>query len=347
MPHVNFCEEWKMAAIELGFSRDSIELSARSDHWREVNRPVFDIGVSRGIQSSAAYGEGRGRSNGELLIYRSTFSEQQFLRSEKKLRLSGMNSYLLQLLTAGDMRGSAGNNHVEVQTGDLHICDLGRTSTNYASAGSRLTMMIERERLERLVGRTDLHGVVLRRFERVTCLLTDFMAEILNVSLNLSPAEAALAVDVVGRLVKGGVTGATQMHPEEESMYLATLRTKILAHIDAHLERPDLSTTTLMERFCISRAGLYRALEVDGGVAKVIRDRRLNAAFELLSRRGDMAISQIAYNYGFSSPQQFFKAFHRKFGVAPSEARELDSGNIAAPNISTLLSHLLKSVPHP
>jgi AraC-like DNA-binding protein len=173
------------------------------------------------------------------------------------------------------------------------------------------------------------------------------MTEILNVSLDLSPADAALAVDVVGRLIKGGLTGATQMPPEEESMYLATLRTKILAYIDAHLERPDLSTMTLMERFCISRAGLYRALEVDGGVARVIRDRRLNAAFELLSRRDGMAISQIAYTYGFSSPQQFFKAFHRKFGVAPSEARELDSGSIAAPNIGTVVSHYVKMVRQP
>ncbi|MRX37232.1 AraC family transcriptional regulator [Aminobacter sp. MDW-2] len=97
----------------------------------------------------------------------------------------------------------------------------------------------------------------------------------------------------------------------------------VLQFIDANLHRPDLDLALLMQQFRVSRAHLCRMFAGDGGVRAVIRDRRLNAAYrQLLSHQGKTgSITSIAHRLGFSSSNQFLRAFREQFGVTPSEVR--------------------------
>lgn len=332
-----------MAAIEVVLSPESVEPAARNEYWRESARPIFDIAGRDGQYDPAVLGEIRSRSSGEILLARSTFSEQMFMRSEKKIQISHLSGYMLQLLTAGETRGDLGKHNVHFQPGDIFILDLDKPCANFANAGSRLAMMMERERLERLVGRSELHGISFRRHLPITRLITNYMTELWSISLGLSPAEGALCVDVIGALVKGGILGETNMSPEEELTYLETLRSRLLDYIDRHLTDPNLNADAVARHFGISRGALYRALEADGGIATVIRERRLNGAFARLVRDGGIQISQIAYAYGFSSPQQFFKAFQRKFGFSPSDARDVDPRHFITPNLGGVVSHFTRT----
>ncbi len=334
-----------MAAVEVVFSSKTVESARRSDCWREMTRPIFDIGMPDNNHNGVIEGELSSRSNGELLIGRTTFSAQSFVRSRQKIQTTGLDGYVLQLFVEGSMRGNVGENCVHVRCGDLYILDLSRACENHTSAGSRLTMMIERSRLERLVGRANLHGMIFRRDQPINRLLTDFMTELWNVSLGLSYTDSVLAVGVVGRLIKGGLGACAPLLSEEREFALATLRSNILRFIDSHLAQPELDVEMIIRRFGVSRAGLYRVFEVDGGVAKVIRTRRLNAARDLLSRSDGVSISQIAYSYGFFNQSQFFKAFRRQFGFSPSDAIAVEPSNNIAPNIGGLVSHFSGAIP--
>lgn len=298
-----------MATVEVVFSSRAVESSLRSEYWREMTRPVPDENHHGVIE-----GEFCSRSNGELLIGRTTFSAQSFVHSRQKIQTTGLDDYVLQLFVAGSMRGNVGERTVHVRPGDLYILDLGRVCESQSSDGARLTMMIERGRLEQLVGRADLHGMIFRREQPINRLLTDFLTELWNVSLGLSYADSMVAVNVVSRLVKGGLGDCTPLLSEEWDIALTTVRSNTLRYIDAHLAQPELGVEFILRRFGVSRAALYRAFELDGGVARVIRERRLNAARALLSHATGQSIAQVAYTYGFTNQSQFFKAFRRQFG---------------------------------
>ena len=61
----------------------------------------------------------------------------------------------------------------------------------------------------------------------------------------------------------------------------------------------------------------------EGGVATVIRERRLDAAYRRIagSSGAPGSMTSIAYAIGFSSGSQFLRAFRARFGVTPSEVR--------------------------
>ncbi len=80
-----------------------------------------------------------------------------------------------------------------------------------------------------------------------------------------------------------------------------------------------------MQVFRLSRSHLYRAFASDGGVAKVIRDKRLDRAYRILVDRGDKPVSlkEIAYRCGFHDGTQFTHAFKARFNMTPRDAREI------------------------
>ncbi|MBV7515691.1 helix-turn-helix domain-containing protein [Pseudomonas sp. PDM25] len=328
-----------MATIEVFCSSRMVEPSLQSDYWREITRPVFDICRPHASPHATIEGELFSRSNGELLIGRTEFSAQRFSRSSQKIQRTGVDGYVLQLMIAGNMRGDVGERRVQLCPGDIYILDLGRICDNHTSSGARLTMMIERGRVEQLVGRADLHGMIFRRGQSINQLLTDFLTALWKLSLDLSYADSVVAVNVVSRLVKAGLGDHTPLPPDEWGLALATLRLNIFRHIDAHLVQPDLGVESILTRFGISRATLYRAFENDGGVVTVIRERRLNAARDLLARSDGQLISQVAFRFGFASQSQFFKAFRHQFGFSPSDAIAIEPSNDIAPNISELAFH--------
>ena len=63
------------------------------------------------------------------------------------------------------------------------------------------------------------------------------------------------------------------------------------------------------------------AILTDCSVAEYLRRRRLTLAAQELSAT-DRKIIDIAYKYGYDTPEAFSKAFRRQHGVTPSEARK-------------------------
>ncbi|GGG85546.1 hypothetical protein GCM10011415_39780 [Salipiger pallidus] len=101
-------------------------------------------------------------------------------------------------------------------------------------------------------------------------------------------------------------------------------RQRIIEHIERHLPDPGLAPADIARAVGISRSHLY-ALFADGGesVSEFVRNRRLQAAYELLvsDGHGGLAISEVAYRTGFRSPAHFSRSFSRQFNAAPRDVR--------------------------
>ncbi|MXN76375.1 helix-turn-helix domain-containing protein [Burkholderia sp. 4701] len=236
---------------------------------------------------------------------------------------TSLGDYVIQVITAGSLHGVFGVRHVAVEPGDICVMDLTQTFDSRVEAGATLQTAVPRKALERALGRRDLHGVVLKAGRPLTQLLGDFLHGLMAVSARLSARESFAAQDAMTALLAAGLAGEDVAGRETASALADVLRERIVAFIDANLTRPELNPDLLMRRFRISRAHLYRTFADDGGVSRVIRNKRLDAACRALRhpRGRERPIAEIAAECGFTSNAQFLRAFRTHFGVTPSDAK--------------------------
>ena len=95
---------------------------------------------------------------------------------------------------------------------------------------------------------------------------------------------------------------------------------RITELIEKNFDNTDLSVDFLAHELCMSRSGLFAKIKAltDSTPGEMIQLTRLKKAAQLLSE-GNLRISEICYQVGFSSPSYFAKCFIAQFGVKPSE----------------------------
>ena len=98
------------------------------------------------------------------------------------------------------------------------------------------------------------------------------------------------------------------------------LKRTICEFIERNLSNPQFSPQTILKRYGVSRATLFRMFEIDGGVRTYTNHRRLFRAVHQISNdpltRGE--ISKAASDWGFSSDANFNRAVRRVFGTSPN-----------------------------
>ncbi len=93
--------------------------------------------------------------------------------------------------------------------------------------------------------------------------------------------------------------------------------------IEQHFEDPEFSLKRLCKEMNLSRSQLHRKTKAATGMSTThfVRKYRLQKAAILL-RNTDQNISEIAYQTGINSPQNFSKYFQETFGLSPTDYRK-------------------------
>ncbi|KAB2770942.1 helix-turn-helix domain-containing protein [Brucella anthropi] len=314
---------------ETSISTDTIEDKLRNAFWRAVLKPVYEItGEDDDYQFSGSI---VARSIGSIQIGATSFNSQNYSRAPKLIAQGGLNQYILQLITGGDLHGDFNGVDVKAKQGDIVIIDLTQTVESRASGGSRITVMIPRDELEKIVGWRNLHGLVMLADAPMTRLLFNYLRSLQSLNGDLDRIEAQSAQDamfiLLGATINGTEGGAVEALPANLPM-----RKHILAYINENLSNPSLGPHLIIKSLRISRSRLYRALDMDGGVARIIRDKRLDRAYRILvdERGRHVSLKEIAYRCGFHDGTQFTKAFKVRFGMSPKDARESDAALLSS-----------------
>ena len=105
--------------------------------------------------------------------------------------------------------------------------------------------------------------------------------------------------------------------PVKEQQFL----NRVMAAINERLGDSQLGVEDIAAAVGLSRVQLYRKVKAITGSSmnELVRATRLERARELLAA-GDMTVTQVAYEVGFSSPSYFTKCYKDHFGMPPTGA---------------------------
>ena len=319
-----------MADDEVSISTDCVEVSDRSDFWREVTRPLVETLPFHEDRHLPLHGSISSRMVGPLQVGSASFNRQRYHRDRRHVAQSGLDHYFVHVLTSGAQHGDFDGVDVAAETGDICIFDLAQSQTSQVDAGSTIYVVLPRQSLEKALDSRKVHGAVLKAHWPVTRLIVDYMSSLCSLQTPLPGAQAEAAHEAMVTLLCAALRGSRWDDMASASPFEARLRQRILEFIRQNVHLQELSPDFLCQRFKVSRAHLYRAFAADGGVAKVMREVRLDAAYLELTQlgRSGRSITEIAYGLGFSSSNQLLRSFRARFGVTPSEARAIGEDSL-------------------
>lgn len=120
--------------------------------------------------------------------------------------------------------------------------------------------------------------------------------------------------------------------------------------IRENINNADFSIESLCQQMGMSRSQLHRKLKAETGISTslYIRQIRLEKALDLL-KNTTLNISEICYETGFLSPQNFAKYFKAAYGASPSKYRKaiLEKDHTVSEKIAATVVPQIKVKEHP
>lgn len=109
----------------------------------------------------------------------------------------------------------------------------------------------------------------------------------------------------------------------ERHLDAAPKRDTVLDYIREHFADPNLSLAELAEAFHYSEGYIYQIVKKQTGLsyADYVNSLRMERASDLL-RDGELPTADVAQQSGFHNVNTFYKAFKKRFGMAPKAYRD-------------------------
>lgn len=307
-------------------STDQIEPRHRNDFWHDFSSPLYSVAPL--TEGEVLEEHLQARLLGSLLVGKVKSNGRLYSRDRRRISKTDMDGYQLELLLDGSLIGDCDGVDIHMKPGDIGFFDFSRPYKTRQSRGTKLMLYIARDKLDIATGGHSVHGMVLRAANPVTRILSNIIYGLADVMHDM-PAQNAMAsdapiIDIIAANIAHQVSDKRCRH----AMRSQRLLQDIQAFIVANLGEPNLGPAMLAEQFKISRAHLYRIFSTQGGIAGIIRERRLGAAYRDLYRDRDISITEASYKYGFSSSNQFLRAFSAYYGMTPSQARKSSASSL-------------------
>jgi AraC family transcriptional regulator, positive regulator of tynA and feaB len=216
-----------------------------------------------------------------------------------------------------------GGREITLSQGNIAIWDgLQPTDIEVVKPFHKRTLLFPRERVRAVCPRlTDLRSLPSLDTSGPARLLVRYMNALAVELPQLGAAAAVSAANVALELLRATVEPEL---PSGRTAQRTAMRADIRRHIRNHLQDPDLGPTAIARAFAMSVRALHALFEDgDESVAVIVRNERLQRCLEDLQQRNADSVTEIAYRWGFCETAHFSRVFKRRFGLTPSEARQL------------------------
>lgn len=253
-----------------------------------------------------------------------TENDAAILRRKKAQAADAADLVFVRRFRNCHLRATMDDIALSLEPDRFYLSDEELPVTSFKSAGRMEGLVMPKA----LLGYTSGHHAPFIDFSERPILAAALHIELDRIFASLN-ARSVLDLGSFNRFVACVKTAIRSPHQDSDVRRQArdALSDVIRLHIERELECPDLSVSSVLNTFGVSRASLYRMFEADGGVRQYVSDRRLYRAVVDLSERplsrGD--ITSVSEKWGFSSAPSFTRAVRRQFGVAPSELINLSN----------------------
>jgi len=101
--------------------------------------------------------------------------------------------------------------------------------------------------------------------------------------------------------------------------------TSLMDAIKKGIPNPEFNINSLEMEMGMSHANFYTKIKSLTGQSgkEILQDMRMKRANQLLTDTKDIRVSDVAYMVGFTNPKYFSKCFKEKYGVSPSELKNM------------------------
>jgi AraC-like DNA-binding protein len=303
-----------MTANGLQFDSASVAPRERFDAYHALYAGGADVAQS---------GDGfRARMSGwrldRSLVYDRHLGGVSHARDAARVRRDAIDHVTLTLVVDGVFHADSGDGFHRIAPGEILLLDMTRPMRNQVPGAHVVTMSMARERVAEWVrDPRAAHGRVLVRPR--AALLADHMRSLVRHGGALSPA-ALVSVSRVGADLLGA---ALAEGAHERAVRPAALRVdRVRAFTEEHLFAAGFGVETVLARFALSRATLYRDFQQWGGLAAYIRRRRIEALGDRLADAGEArSLADLAEQIGFSTEARQSEAFLAHYGMRPGAYR--------------------------
>lgn len=283
------------------------------------SQPFFTENV---IYQFGDYVLGRGRSVGQVLS-----------RGPSEIRRSGLDSVAIILDLVG-MKGDVDGIDINTPAGAFHLRDLARPSAFKVESVDAVVLAMPRNAAPRWLIERNCHGLSIDGTPQISRLLTGHLMALLESAPSLTVDEGTAGIEAALVMAERALLNTGRFTTGQTEAVYRGMRASAITLIDRALHDPSLKIETLTHALGVSRATLFRAFALSGGINLYIKRRRLEMAREaLLARRGRRpTIGQIAHAHGFVSESHFSRSFREYYGqppgaLSPLEPRAQPAGN--------------------
>jgi len=263
------------------------------------------------------------------LSFAEAYSEAQTVRhSRAHVAVTRGSMFFLLLQIAGESRTYQDGREVFLAPGDFTLCDSTRQyEILFPQTNRMLVLGVPDAQLRRHVACPEsLVAIPIRAGGDTAGLFSRFLQSFwVACHQDLDPAAAErVTVALLGLL---GAAYADVPHAHSDRSDIASAqRIRIINYIEAHLHDPELTPTRVAESCRITPRYLHHLFAAsEETVGRYLLRRRLEECARALVSdvQARRTVAAIAFDHGFTSPTHFGRVFRERFGMTPSEYREL------------------------
>ncbi|GGK27720.1 AraC family transcriptional regulator [Streptomyces camponoticapitis] len=313
--------------IETVFTTENLPAEERFACWRELTCRTLVPTQARCHDEANFLASTLVRGSNTLQVYTETvISPWSAERTQKLVRRSDPEKYLLGVVRTGTCGFSRGSRETTLGAGDLILIDSSQPFRARRESGTHEILVLPKAVLPlsaaevapllagRLSGREGIGAVLSRCLHEIT-----------------SPGIRDRAADIVRLLDTALELLTTMLAHELHSLHAVppesrqrALLARVHTFIHQHLGDPELSPRTVADAHHVSLRQLQQALAVTGTTpAALIRRKRLQQCRRALADPGlsRRTIHAIAARWGFTDHAHFSRLFRATYGASPSEYR--------------------------
>lgn len=144
------------------FASTSLPVRDQFEAWQDRISVIFNVEpIETGIQDGFP-AEALAYHLGDLILARTRFEAQRFVRMKQRARSDMLDHYLVQFYNEGGYSGELDGESIEIRAGMVSVLDLARSTQTRATAAECVSLVVPRDVMHQLVPRAvNLHGAVL------------------------------------------------------------------------------------------------------------------------------------------------------------------------------------------